>query len=64
MHSSSLRSSFREVPRPPRPVPHAVPTPLPRPPTLVADASDADRAAARIAVDDTVAAYDQQVLYY
>ena len=40
------------------------PTPPPPPPTLAADASDADRNAARIAADDAAATYDQQTLDY
>ena len=53
-----------EVPCPQRPVPHVAPIPPPPPSALGADASDDDRAAARVAVDDAVAAYDQQVAVY
>ncbi|XBI54972.1 hypothetical protein VPH35_036883 [Triticum aestivum] len=52
-----------EVPCPQRPVPPMAPIPPPPPPAL-ATASDDDRAAARVAADDLVAAYDQQVMVY
>jgi hypothetical protein len=45
------------------PVPPMAPTPL-TPSALSADASESDRAAARIANDDSTAIYDQQVLDY
>ncbi|XP_040249942.2 uncharacterized protein [Aegilops tauschii subsp. strangulata] len=53
-----------EVPCPPRPVAPVAPTPPPTPPALDTNASDADRAAARVAADDADAAYDQEVLDY
>ena len=53
-----------EVPCPQRPVPPVAPIPPPPPPDLAANASDDDRAAARVAADDAVAAYDQQVVVY
>ena len=53
-----------EVPCPPRPVPSVAPTPPPTPPALDTNASDADRATARVAADNADAAYDQEVLDY
>jgi hypothetical protein len=49
-----------EVSCPPRPLPPVAPVP-PTPPVLAADASEADRAAAKMTDDAAVDAYDQQV---
>ena len=49
-----------EVPSPPCPVPPVAPTP-PTPPVLAADADQAAKDAAKLADDDVVLAYDEQV---
>jgi hypothetical protein len=49
-----------EVPCPPRPLALVAPVP-PTPPVIAADASEADRVAAKTADDAAVDAYDQQV---
>jgi hypothetical protein len=49
-----------EVPCPPRPLAPVAPVP-PTPPVIAADASEADRVAAKTADDAVVDAYDQQV---